>query len=226
MNHRYLRNVNALSPRENESLKGFKVFVAGCGGIGGFVIEELGRLGIGHITVADGEVFDETNLNRQILSTMLLLGKSKSAAAKTRMEAVNPDVVVTPMHTIIKDENCRDLIHGHDVVVDALDNVACRFLLEASCRMEDIPMVHGAVAGWYGQVSVIFPEDNTLKKLYPADVVKGAEVDLGNPSFTPAVVASIEVAEVVKVLLGRGNLLRNKLLTIDLLDHDYELVDL
>jgi len=226
MNHRYIRNVNALSPRENESLKGFKVFVAGCGGIGGFVIEELGRLGIGHITAVDGDVFDETNLNRQLLSTLGLIGKSKSAAAKRRMEAVNPDVVVTPMHTMITDENCRDLIYGHDVVIDALDNVACRFLLEASCKAEEIPMIHGATAGWYGQVSVIFPGDNTLRKLYPADAVKGAEVDLGNPSFTPAVVASIEVAEAVKVLLRRGNLLRNKLLTFDLLDHVYELVAL
>jgi len=226
MNHRYIRNVNALSPRENESLKGFKVFVAGCGGIGGFVIEELGRLGIGHITAVDGDVFDETNLNRQILSTMQLLGKSKSAAAKTRMEAVNPDVVVTPMHTMITDENCRDLIHGHDVVVDALDNVACRFLLEASCRMEDIPMVHGAIAGWYGQVTVIFPGDDSLKTIYPAGAVKGSEVDLGNPSFTPALIASIEVAETVKVLLGRRNLLRNRLLTIDLLEHDYDVITL
>jgi molybdopterin-synthase adenylyltransferase len=226
MNHRYIRNVNALSPRENESIKGFKVFVAGCGGIGGFVIEALGRLGIGHITVADGDVFDETNLNRQILSTMRLLGKSKSATAKKRMAAVNPDVVVTPMHTMITDENCRNMIHGHDVVVDALDNVACRFLLEASCRMEEIPMVHGAVAGWYGQVSVIFPGDNSLKKIYPAGAAKGSEVDLGTPSFTPALIASIEVAEAVKVLLGHGNLLRNRLLTIDLLEHNYEVVTL
>ncbi|HPL66841.1 MAG TPA: HesA/MoeB/ThiF family protein [Smithellaceae bacterium] len=226
MNRRYSRNVNAISPGENDSLSHFRVLVAGCGGIGGFVIEELGRLGIGHITAVDGDVFDETNLNRQILSTPLVMGKSKSAEAKMRMSAVNPDVAVKPLHMMITEGNCRDLVCGHDLVIDALDNVACRLVLEAACREENIPMIHGAIAGWCGQVSVVFPGDDTLKKLYPERAGRDVHLNPGSPPFTPAVIASIEVAETVKVLLGRGNPLRNKLLTIDLLLHDYEVISL
>jgi molybdopterin/thiamine biosynthesis adenylyltransferase len=226
MSRRYERNMKTLSPEENEKLRDFKVFVAGCGGLGGFVIEELGRLGIGQITAVDGDVFEESNLNRQLLCTMDLLGQSKADSARQRMLEVNPDVTVTSIHTMIHEENCLGLIRGHDLVIDALDNMGTRKILEKSCEKEGIPMVHGAIAGWYGQVSAIFPGDKTIEKLYPSNAEKGIETELGNPAFTPAVVASIEVAEGLKILLGRGNILQNKLLTINLLDHEYECFDL
>ncbi|MDW2003752.1 ThiF family adenylyltransferase, partial [Vibrio sp. 2304] len=86
--------MNTLSKEENESLKNFKICVVGCGGIGGYVIEMLGRLGIGYITVIDGDVFEETNLNRQILSNSQTIGKSKAQTARERMKLVNPDIYV------------------------------------------------------------------------------------------------------------------------------------
>ncbi len=226
MGKRYIRNMNMLSPEENAGLRDHKVFVAGCGGLGGFVIEELGRLGIGHITAVDGDVFDETNLNRQLLSTMETLGKSKAEVSMQRMKEVNPEVTLTAIHTMIEESNCTELIKGHDLVIDALDNIGTRKILESCCEKEKIPLVHGAIAGWYGQISAVFPGDRTLEKLYPPDAVQGIETELGNPAFTPAVVASIEVAEGLKILLGRGNILRNKLLCINLLDHEYEIFDL
>lgn len=226
MNKRYMRNMKTLSAEENERLRTFKVCVAGCGGLGGYIIEELGRLGIGTITAIDGDVFEETNLNRQILSSVDLLGKSKAETAKSRMLSVNPDIDVKPVKARITDENCSELIKGHDIVMDAVDNAAARRLLEEHCGRLGIPMIHGAIGGWYGQVSAVFPGDGTIKKLYPNDSVKGAEAELGNPAFTPAVVASIQVAEAIKVLLGRGSVLRNKLLCINLLDHEYEVFSL
>lgn len=226
MSKRYERNMMTLSPEENAKLATFKVFVAGCGGLGGYVIEELGRLGIGHITAVDGDVFEESNLNRQLLSTVALLGKSKAETAKQRMLEVNPDVEVTPIHIMIDDDNCPELICGHDLVIDALDNMGTRKVLERACEKEGIPMVHGAIAGWYGQVSAIFPGDRVMEKLYPTDAQKGIEAQLGNPAFTPAAIASVEVAEGLKILLGRGNILRNKLLSLNLLDHEYEIFEL
>jgi molybdopterin/thiamine biosynthesis adenylyltransferase len=226
MSKRYERNMMTLSPEENAKLATFKVFVAGCGGLGGFIIEELGRLGIGRITAVDGDVFEETNLNRQLLSTVELLGASKAETAKQRMLEVNPDVEVTAIHTMIDENNCPELIRGHDLVMDALDNMGTRKIIEKACEKEGIPMVHGAIAGWYGQVSAVFPGDKTIEKLYPSDAEKGIETHLGNPSFTPAAIASIQVAEGLKILLGRGNILRNKLLSINLLDHEYEIFSL
>ncbi len=226
MNKRYDRNRNTFSVEENERFKTFRVFVAGCGGLGGFVIEELGRLGIGNITAVDGDVFEESNLNRQLLSTEKVLGKSKALAAKERMALVNSEVTVTPIQAMITEENAVELISGHGIVVDALDNASSRFVLEKCCEKLGIPMVHGAIAGWYGQVAVIFPGDRFLEKLYPKEGGKGAETELGNPAFTPAVIASIEVAETIKVLLGKEEILRSKLLTIDLLNHEYEVLTL
>ena len=130
MKNRYSRNMNTLSQEENESLKTFKVCVIGCGGLGGYVIELLGRLGIGTITAVDGDVFDETNLNRQLLSSEEVLGKSKALAAEERMKKVNSDVTVHPIRIFVTEENCDEIISGHHVVVDALDNMTARRLLE------------------------------------------------------------------------------------------------
>ncbi len=226
MKDRYNRNMNTFSQEENERLRSFKVCVVGCGGLGGYVIEMLGRLGIGFITAVDGDVFDATNLNRQLLSSEELLGSSKAFAALERMKKVNSDVTVHPILDFVTEENCGEIVGGHDIVIDALDNMTARRLLERHCEIQNIPLIHGAIAGWYGQVSAIMPGDRTLQKIYPPNENKGAETELGNPSFSPAMIASVEVAEAVKVLLGRGELLRNKLLTVDLLNQEYEIFDL
>ena len=230
---RYARNHNTISQEENDRLKDFRVLVAGSGGLGGFIIEELGRLGIGHITAVDGDVFEESNLNRQLLSTEALLGTPKAEAAGIRMQAVNSEVEVIPKTLFITEENCEELIAGHDLVVDALDRISVRLLLEDCCEKQGIPLIHGAIGGWYGQVTSVFPGDRTLHQLYPLDektgeplTDKGAETELGNPSFTPAVIASIQTAEAVKTLLGREGVLRKKLLTIDLLEQEYNVIDL
>ena len=215
-----------LSKEENERLRCFKVCVVGCGGLGGYIIEMLGRLGIGNITTVDGDIFDETNLNRQLLSDVETLGHSKALIAKKRMGVVNPLVKVTAVTKKITKENAENILSGHDLLIDAIDKIEMRFLLQNTAEKLNIPMVHGAIAGWYGQVSTIFPGDKTLEKIYPVKDAKGLESELGNPSFTPALIASIEVAEALKVLLGRGDLLRNKLLYIDLLEHDYMVMEL
>lgn len=226
MDKRYIKNMNMLSKEENSNLRNFKVCVIGCGGLGGFIIEMLGRLGIGLITAIDGDVFDETNLNRQLLSTCENLGKSKALIAKERMSLVNPEVKIHPVTERITENNGLELLEGHDVIVDAVDNIQTRFLIKNLATRLGIPMVHGAIAGWYGQVSTIFPEDSTLEKIYPRKHDHGVEEELGNPSFTPALVASIQVSEILKVLIGRGDLLRNKILHIDTYEQSYTVLEL
>ena len=226
MKDRYERNMNMLSQEENDRLKTFKVCVIGCGGLGGYVIEMLGRLGIGSITAVDCDVFEVNNLNRQLLCTEEDLGKGKPFAAEKRMKLVNSDIKLNPLQAFVTDENCDEIINGHDIVVDALDNIKTRWLLEVHCEKLNIPLIHGAIAGWYGQVSTIMPGDRTLRKIYPPETNQGVETILGNPSFSPALVASIQVAETLKVLLNRGELLQNKLLRIDLLHQEYDIFSL
>lgn len=223
---RYSKNMDMLSKEENCSLINFKVCVVGCGGLGGYIIEMLGRLGIGHVTAIDGDCFDISNLNRQLLAHTENIGKSKALEAKERMKKVNPEVDFKAITEILTKDNGLEIFKGYDVIIDAVDNIETRFMIKDLAKEAGIPMVHGAIAGWYGQVSTIFPGENTLEKIYPRNQKKGVETKLGNPSFTPALVASIEVSETLKILIGRGELLRNKLLHIDIYDHTYTVLNL
>ncbi len=221
---RYTKNRNMLSQDECDVLKNKSVCVIGCGGLGGYVIEMLGRIGVGKITAVDGDVFDVSNLNRQLLSTEVHIGLGKAITAKERMEKVNSDVELTPVSVYLTRENALDIVRGHDLVIDALDSIETRFVLQKAASELGIPMIYGAIAGWYGQVSTIMPGDDFLNKIYRNHEGKGHEAELGNPSFSPALVASLEVSEAVKVLIGRGELLNGKLLLIDLFNNDFEVV--
>lgn len=224
--NRYIRNEHMLSPDENRSLHGFRVAVVGCGGLGGYLIEMLARLGIGHLTVIDGDVFEESNLNRQLLSNMANLGRPKAHVAKERIGQINPEVQADARHVLLTSENAESLLTGHDLVCDALDSVLSRKVLQSASEKLGIPLVYAAIAGWYAHVATIMPGDRLLDILYPDDNYKGMETHLGNPSFTPALAASLQVAETLKVLLKRDGILRNKVLMINTLDQVFDIIDL
>lgn len=215
-----------LTQVENDKLKDYRVCVIGCGGIGGNIIEMLGRIGIGHITAVDYDRFEESNLNRQILSNQNTLGKLKAKTAQQRMKIVNPEIELQPVTISLTDNNYLAICQNHHVIVDALDNIDSRFILQKAAEELNIPFVHGAVAGWFGQVTTIFPGEKTLNKLYKTHKTQGIEAQLGNSSFTPALVASIQVSEVIKILLKKGELLRNKVLLIDTLEQEYNIIEL
>lgn len=214
---RYLRNHDAISEAEQAILAQKRVLVVGCGGLGGYVIECLARIGVGYLRVVDGDVFDETNLNRQLLSSSMNLGRPKTLAAQQRVMAVNPLVEVEAFQTLLTDENAVPLLDGCDVAVDALDNVPTRLLLQQAAKTAGIPLVHGAVAGWIGQVCVVQPGQDLLNSLYPASTdTQGEEQETGTLSFTAALTASWQAAETVKLLLGKPGL-HGEILEIDLL---------
>lgn len=236
---RYSRNIGILKESDQDLLSKKSVCVIGCGGLGGGVIENLTRLGVGELTVVDSDVFDVTNLNRQVLSNEENIGKSKAAEAVDQMKRINSNVEITPIQTELTEENCRQIIAGHDLVIDAVDNIKTRFILEEACEKEGITLIHGAIGGWSGQVGVARPEDKLISKIYAADMNDNAAdtdavledkaaVDTlsGNPSFTASVVSAIQAAEAIKVLLGKEDALYNKLLMIDLSEHSYEVIEL
>jgi molybdopterin/thiamine biosynthesis adenylyltransferase len=224
---RYQRNRTMISTAQQRQLFHSKVAVIGCGGLGGYILEELARLGVGQLLAIDPDTFEEHNLNRQLLSSPAGLGKSKAQAAAARIAEINPAVTVHAVVAAVTSSNAHELFAGVDVVADAVDNVPTRLELAESCTKLGIPLVHGAIAGWYGHVTTIFPGEGTLQKMYSLWCGgKGVEAQLGNPSFTPALVASFEVAEVCKVLLGLGRLLRHRCLMINLFDMEIEEISL
>ncbi|MCH4889397.1 HesA/MoeB/ThiF family protein [Acidaminobacter sp. JC074] len=220
---RYSKNMNMLSEEENKSLRNFKVAVIGCGGLGGFIAEMLARLGIGNLICIDGDVFDESNLNRQLLSRESNLGKHKALIAHEHLSGVNSTIDISYKIEMLHEENAEETLMGYDLVFDAVDDIEVKLMLQGVCEKLEIPLIHGAIGGWYGQVSTILPGDRTLDKIYRG--ATGIESLLGNPSFTPATIASIQVAEGLKVLLGKGDILSKKVLHIDLLEHEYEVIE-
>lgn len=220
---RYERN-RIFSPAEQEELAEKKVAVVGCGGLGGHLIEMLGRMGVGSIVAIDGDVFDESNLNRQLLCNENNLGSSKAVTAGLHMISVNSEVNVTSVCENLTEENAARHLDGCDLVMDGLDSVGGKLMLQRICRQLEIPMVHGAIGGWFGQVTTIFPGNDTLSLIYQ----EGQEVsqEQGNPSFTPAVVAGIQAAEAVKVLLGYEDILLRKMLFVDLFTGEVHKVEL
>ncbi|PLX93915.1 MAG: thiamine biosynthesis protein ThiF [Desulfuromonas sp.] len=219
---RYQRNQAMLSLDDQRRLFASHVAVVGCGGLGGYVIEGMARLGVGRITAIDPDIFEEHNLNRQLLATLEQLGRPKAAAAAERVAAINPVVDVIPIQSRLNAQNGATLLRGADVVVDCLDTVSVRLELAETCSELGVPLVHGAIGGWYGHVSTVLPGSLSFDRLYgKSQQEKGVEKNLGNPSFTPAVVASLEVAEVCKLLLHQGTTLDDRALSIDLLDMEF-----
>jgi molybdopterin/thiamine biosynthesis adenylyltransferase len=224
---RYQRNRTIISANDQLILFHSSVAVIGCGGLGGYVVEELARLGVGRIVVIDPDVFEEHNLNRQLFSSPENLDTAKVVAAAKRIGEINPAVTLVPVQTAFSPENGADLLGGCQLAVDALDSIQVRLELADVCTSMNIPLVHGAIAGWFGHVATQFPGDTTMQTIYGSwKAGKGVEQTLGNPSFTPAVVASLEVAEVCKLLLGQGTLLRGRKLIIDLFSMEMHIIDI
>jgi molybdopterin/thiamine biosynthesis adenylyltransferase len=214
---RYERSLGTLGIAGQARLLASRAAVVGCGGLGGLVVELLARAGVGQLVLIDGDTFSDNNLNRQILCTEADLGKAKALVAAERTKAVNGAVEVSPFPGFLDADNAASLLDGCGVAVDCLDNHRSRRILFDACARLGIPAVHGAIAGFWGQVGTVLPGDRTLLDFWGDQAPdKGVEVTTGNPPFTPALVSSLEAAEAVKVLLGMEEILRHRLLWFDL----------
>ncbi|MEI7885293.1 MAG: HesA/MoeB/ThiF family protein [Clostridia bacterium] len=223
-NARYERNFQMLSLEEMNTIKKKRVAIIGLGGLGGYVLEQFTRLGIGSLVLCDGDIFQESNLNRQLLATEENMGRKKASVAAKRVSDINSEVQVSACEDFFTAENGIQILENVDVVIDCLDQVQPRLLLEKIATKCNVPLVHGAIAGWYGQVAVSMPGDGILAKIYHG--IEKIPNLLGNPSFTPGVVASFEVAEALKIILGRGEILRHQLLLLDLYSLEFNMVNL
>jgi len=222
---RYVRNMRMLSTADQHKLLNAHACVIGLGGLGGAVVEMLARMGVGTLTLIDGDTYEDHNLNRQLLATEETLGVSKAEIACSRVNAINSSVTVHCHDRYLDELNAEALMKACDVAVDCLDNIPARFILEKAAKQLNIPLVAAAVAGITGHVTTIFPQDAGLKLIYGNSEnsrPNGAEATLG--CLAPAVmaIASIECSEVMKIILQTGSLLRNKLMLVDLTDYTVE----
>lgn len=221
---RYSSNVGTLGLDGQRRLLAARVAVVGLGGLGGTVLEALGRLGFGQVTGVDPDAFEASNLNRQLLSNIGNLGTSKTAAAAARLAAVNPAVEFrdcSARFQALEDNVFADL----DLVFDCLDSLPARRQLAGRCTALNLVLVHGAVAGWCGEVGV-FPAgfEHIDRILGCGD--RGAEAELGTLAVTAATAANLMVAKAVAVLTGTRSDTGPELLFFDLAANEWEPIPL
>ena len=226
---RYARNTQTLSLTDQQTLAESCAGIVGAGGLGGTVAEVLARIGVGRLRLIDGDGFEEHNLNRQRFAHTGNLGRSKAREGKAQLDLINPAVEVADLAVYLDASNADELIGDADVIIDCLDQLDARLVLQQACRDRKVPLVSAAVAGTSGQLTVIFPEDAGLESLIgdiAADETRGVETRLGNLPFTVSTLASLQAAEAVKILLGQDGLLRNRLLIFDLAEPYFEIIEL
>ena len=196
---RYDRMLGALSEQEMELLRTKSVFIAGCGGLGGYLLEYLTRLGVARIRIADGDVFETSNLNRQLLSEPERIGTKKVDAAAARVRRINPDVMIEKVPENLTAENAEALLKSCDLALDALDNAEARHVLSEGCSKAGIPWIHGAIQGWISQAAISTPGDRLIEALYPSDEAAGK----ASLPFTPALCAAMQASLCTQLLAGR-----------------------
>jgi len=202
-----------IGEKGQEKLKKAKVFIAGAGGLGSPVSIYLTAAGVGHIRLVDHDKVDLTNLNRQVAHWTADVGRKKVESAQEKLNKLNPNVTVETMSVTIAEENASELMTGFDLIVDAMDNLPTRYLLNKTAIELGVPFVHGAVNGFQGRVMTVVPGKTAcLRCLYRGPVPESKFPVIG---VAPAVIACIQATEVIKYLVGIGDLLANRLLAYD-----------
>jgi molybdopterin/thiamine biosynthesis adenylyltransferase len=220
---RYELNAGTFGSTGQKHLLRSKVMVAGLGGLGGHVVEQLVRSGVGLLVGVDADLFDETNLNRQLYSDLKAIGLRKTEVTQRRVEAINDAV---EFHSLLRRvEDLEDGTYdGVDLIFDCLDSIPTRLHLQEVGERLSIPLIHGAIGGWYGQVAIVWPGSKLLSNVYGTRQ-EGIEKALGNPPFTPAFIAALMVSEGIKLLLGKKER-ENTVLFADLLNNQWHCVSL
>jgi len=212
---RYQGHTPEMTPDDQIRLLESTVLIAGCGGTGGHAAALLARMGTGRLILVDPDRFDESNLNRQMFCSIDTLGVYKTVAAADAISRINPAVVTTSVTEPV--EESGRLLTGSSIVLDCLDNAGSRLRLASMCREAGVPLIHGAAGMAMGQVAVELPHTAIMEHLYPhgttADTTRHSTF-----SFSVAVVASMQCAEVWKLLLNRPSRLMGTWAFIDILE--------
>lgn len=218
---RYKRNFSSISKEQQYIIENTKIAIVGLGGLGGYVLENLVRLGVKDFNLIDKDVFDKSNLNRQILATEENLGEYKGDKALERILSINSKVNAN----IFRDELNEDsfeMLQGVDVVFDCLDSIKSRFDLESLCENMNLPLIHGAIRGYYGQVGISNKNNRIFKDIYKN--TNSENESLGNLVMTCMIVASFQVNLFLKFLLEQKS--KRELILIDVKSMEIDKIEI
>ena len=211
----YERNFPSLSVSEQLRLFDSAILVAGLGGLGGALVVLLARVGVGRFLLADGDVFTLSNLNRQCLATRPALGENKALIGAAHLHEINPALRAEAIPHFLNPDNLPGYLSQVQVTGDGLDNLSSRRMLFRAAQNTGVPLVHGAVAGRYGQVATVLPDDPDTFAMIYSDTPD--EFSAGREILAPVVTltASLQAQEAIRVLLGQPPVYHGRLAHFD-----------
>ena len=206
-----------------------KVLLLGAGGLGSPTALYLAAAGVGELGVVDFDVVDLSNLQRQILHDTDDVGRPKVVSARETLNDINPDVRVNPINERLSSENIMEFLADYDIVVDGSDNFSTRYLVNDAAYLSKTTLVHGSIFLFEGQATVFKPGEGCYRCLYPTPPPPGMVpscAEAGVFGVLPGIIGSIMAVETIKIVLGIGEPLVNKLLLFDALSMEFRTVKL
>ena len=229
---RYSRHIilKEIGVKGQKKLLGGKVLIIGAGGLGAPAALYLAAAGVGTIGIADADVVDLSNLQRQVIHTTEDIGKKKVESAAETIRKINPDVTVNTYHTFVHSGNILDLIADYDFVLDGTDNFPAKFLINDACVMAKKPLSHAGIIRFKGQLTTILPGESPCYRCIfnsppPKDAVPTCR-EAGVIGAMGGVIGSLQAMEAIKYLTGTGELLAGYLLTYDALTMEFRKIKL
>lgn len=212
--------IKDIGEKGQEKLKNSRVVIAGAGGLGSPIAIYLTAAGIGKIRIIDNDTVELSNLNRQILHWEIDIGKSKVDSAKDKLKKMNSQIEIEAICEKITEQNVSTLLNGFDAIVDAMDNLYTRYIINRFAIDSHTPFFHGAVKGFEGRAMTIIPGKSAcLRCLFRGDIPQEKFPVIG---VTPGIIGLIQATEVIKYLSGIGNLLINRLLLFNGIDMSFQ----
>ena len=200
-----------------------KVLVIGAGGLGSPAALYLAAAGVGTLGIVDGDRVDLTNLQRQILHYTHDVGRPKTQSARRTLEDINPDINVVTFQTVLASDNALEIIRDYDVVVNGSDNFPTRYLVNDATVFLGKPLIDASILKWEGQATTFLPGRGCYRCLFPTPPPPGVVPSCAEGGIIGALaglMGTLQALEVVKVLLGRGDTLANRLLIFDALSSE------
>ncbi len=228
---RYSRHIilKEVGGKGQQKLLDGKVLIIGAGGLGSPIALYLAAAGVGTIGIADADNVDLSNLQRQVIHFSADIGKPKVISAKEKMLEINPSIRVNTYPTWVNATNIPGIIADYDFIIDGTDNFAAKFLINDACVLAGKPYSHGGILSFFGQTISILPGESTcyrciFPKPPPKDAIPTCS-QAGVIGVLPGVLGTLQATEAIKYLLGKGELLTNRLLTYDALEMRFREVE-
>lgn len=201
-----------------KKLMNSKVLIVGAGGLGSPILYYLVAAGVGRVGIADHDVIDLSNLQRQILHSTHSIGVEKTVSAKEKLNALNPDVNIDTYNFHINANNVGHIVDKYELVINAVDNVETRYVLNKICMIKGIPLIEGAINNFDGHVMTIIPGKSACYQCVFPEPPEGKKGEIGVIGTIPGIIGSIQATEAIKYLLNVGRSMHNSIIYYDALN--------